>query len=220
MRWITRAAGCILTIVLAACSPPPTSSPEQKATAARKPRPVSLEELGFRERGPGIDMWIHRLGAGELDESGWCHAASTNGGFSVSLPNVFNDFTMTARAEDGVAIKTFAVGTRDERLVKFTALGISRPDGKFKGDPLDSFAEQFVTQSELKEKRLITLGELKGVELKVANRVSSAVFRLYQAPTTLYQLIVESPSSIPLEEIDGDVKRFMDSFSPPTTSKD
>jgi hypothetical protein len=204
-------------LLAASCSPSTTStSPEARASGTRKPRQVSLEELGFSQRGAaGIDMAMHRLGAGDLDESGWCRATSTGGGFSVSLPNVFNDFTITAKAEDGVQIKIFVVGTRDERLVKFTASGFSRPDGKFKGNPLEDMAEKFEKQGDLVEKRLISLGKMKGIDVRVANRSSSAVFRLYKAPTTLYQLIVEAPSSINPGEIDGDVKRFLDSFTVP-----
>jgi hypothetical protein len=160
-------------------------------------------------------MAMHRRAAGDRDESGWCRATSTGGGFSVSLPNVFNDFTITAKAEDGGDIKTFAVGTQDERLVKFTALAVTRSDGKFKSDPLEGFAEKFEKQGDLQEQRFVSLGEMKGIEVKIANRSSSAVVRLYKAPTTLYQLIVEAPSSIMPGEIDGDVKRFMDSFTPP-----
>lgn len=97
---------------------------------------------------------------------------------------------------------------------------MSRPDGKFKGDPLEDFAEQFEKQGELKEKRFVSLGEMKGIEVKVVNRVSSAVFRLYKAPTVLYQMIVEAPSSITLGEIDGEVTRFMNSFTPPNKAQE
>ena len=56
------------------------------------------------------------MGAGDLDETGWCRAISTGGRFSVALPNVFNDFTVTAKADDGVEIKIFALGTRDGEI--------------------------------------------------------------------------------------------------------
>jgi hypothetical protein len=192
----------------------PATGPVGKTSTSKKPQPVSPEELGFSQRGaPGTNMVMHRLGAGDLDESGWCHATSTGGGFSVSLPNVFNDFSMTAKAEDGVEVKTFVLATRDERLVKFTVLAMSRPDGKFKGDPLQGLVEKFEEQGDLKEKRAISLGKMSGIELKVANRSASAVFRLYKDTKTLYQLIVEAPSSIKPNEIEDDVKRFMDSFT-------
>lgn len=181
-----------------------------------KPRQVSLDELGFSTKSaPGVSKEIHRSGAGTLDESGWCHATSTGGGFSVSVPNLFNDFTVTTKAEDGVEIKLFVLGTRDERMVKFVALGIHRSDGSFQGDPLEGFAEQFEKQGDLRDKRPIALGDIPGIELRVANRSSSAVFRLYKGPTTLYQLIVEAPSTTKPQDIEEDGKRFMDSFAVP-----
>ena len=155
---------------------------------------------------------MHRVGAGDLDASGWCLATSTEGNFSVSLPHVFNDFTMTSKAVDGVEIKIFVLGTLDERGIKFSATAIRRADEKFKDDPLEGMAEKFEKQGDLKEMRPLTLGEMKGIELKVANRSSSAVMRLYQAPTTLYQLSMEAPGSVRPEEIEADGKRFLESL--------
>ena len=194
---------------------------EGKVSARKKPRQVTLEELGFSQRGgSGIKMQMHRLGAGEFDESGWCHASSTEGGYSVSLPNVFVDFKMTAIVEDGVEFNTSVVGTRDERLVKFTAFKMSRTDGKLKGKALEEIAEDFRKQGDLKEKRTISLGEMKGIELKVTNRFSTAVCRAFIASTALYSLVVEAPSSIKAGEIDDDVKRFLDSFAVSATAKE
>ncbi|HJT35935.1 MAG TPA: sulfatase [Pirellulales bacterium] len=197
-------------------APMPTKNIAAATTTPKRPSKVSVDEPGFSQRGAaGVKMIMHRRGAGDLGESGWYHATSTRGGFSVSLPNVFNDFTMTAKAEDGVDIETFVIGTRDERLVKFTAVAMRRSDGKFKVDPLESIMEGSTKQGELKEKRPISLGKTKGIELRVANRSSTAVFRIYKARTTVYQLIVEAPSSLPPKEIDDDAKRFMDSFTIP-----
>jgi hypothetical protein len=217
MRSVACTAYFFLLFMTTSCAPPaPTTSAEVKASPTKKGRPVSLEELGFvRPTKPGIDMTVHRVGAGELDESGWCLARSTGGGFSVSLPNVFNDFAITAKAEDGVEITTFVVATRNERLVKFTAVAMSRPDGKFKRDPLQGLVDQFEKQGTLKSKRSISMGEMKGVEIRVASHSSSSAVRAYKAPTVIYNLIVESPASINLEEIDGDVNRFLDSLAVP-----
>ncbi|MDB5387062.1 MAG: hypothetical protein JWM11_2708 [Planctomycetaceae bacterium] len=175
---------------------------------------MSLEDPGSSQRGaPGVNRSFHRVGAGELDESGWCHAASTTGGFSVSLPNVFNDFTMTPKAEDGVEIKISVVGTLNKNQVKFSAVGTSRPDGKFKVDPLKALPDQFEKRGELKEKHVISLGRMEGIEFRYTGGSSSGVIRLYKAPTMLYQLIVEAPNSIKPADIEADAKRFLDSFA-------
>ena len=158
---------------------------------------------------------MHRLAAGDLDASGWCLATSTEGGFSVSLPHVFNDFTMTSKAVDGVEVKIFAVGTLDERGVKFSALAVHRADDKFKDDPLEGMAADFEKKGTLKQQRVVALGEMKGIELRVGSRSSSAVTRLYKSDTRLYQLIMEAPDSVPREEIEADEKRFLESLDVP-----
>lgn len=45
----------------------------------------------------GLEM--HRMGAGTLGPDGWTTATSTNGGYSVRLPCLFNDFTFRSRTE-------------------------------------------------------------------------------------------------------------------------
>lgn len=203
---------CCLLLLTGFCSH--SRALEEEVAASDKPGRVSSQKLDSSQRvAPGVDMIMHRQQAGDLDESGWCHAGSTEGGFSVSLPNLFNDFTITAKAEDGVEGKTFVVGTQDKRLVKFSAVAIRRLDGKFKSDPVDGVVAHFEKQGGLKEKRRVSLGKMKGVELRVASGSSLAVIRLYKGPATLYELIVEAPSSIRAGEIAGDVKKFMDSFT-------
>jgi len=156
---------------------------------------------------------IHRFGASDLDDSGWCHASSTGGGFSVSLPtNAFADLSTSGNAEDSVEIKSFFVCTLDRRQVKFTALASRRTDDTVKGDALEGFVERFEKQGSARERR-ISLGKINGIELRVTNRYSSAVARIYKGRTALYGLIVEAPSTIHPEEIEGDVQRFMDSFN-------
>jgi hypothetical protein len=49
----------------------------------------------------------------------------------------------------------------------------------------------------------------------MASQEQNGIFRIYQAPTTLYQLIVAAPKSVPMAEMDGDAKQFLDSFALP-----
>jgi hypothetical protein len=208
---------CLAALLMVSCS---RSSPEAGPAApegktASTPRQPSQEELGVPPNALPKGMVMHRLGAGDPDASGWYLATSTEGGFSVSLPKVFNDFTMTSKAVDGVEIKIHAVGTLDARGVKFSAMVVRRADGKFKDDPLEGQAAGFEKQGSLKQKRAVALGAMKGIELRVANDSSTAVIRLYTAPTMLYQLIVEAPASLGPEEVEADEKRFLESLDVP-----
>ena len=50
-------------------------------------------------QGPVEGLEMHRMGAGTLGPDGWTTATSTNGGYSVRLPCLFNDFTFRSRTE-------------------------------------------------------------------------------------------------------------------------
>jgi hypothetical protein len=193
----------------------PTTAATPAAQSVRKPGKGSFEELS--PTSPGIERTVHRIGAGVPDESGWCRATSTGGGFTVSLPNLFNDLTISAKAMDGADVKTFVLGTRDARGVKFTAVAMYRADGKFTSDPLKGIVDQFQSSGQLKQQAAISHGALNGIELKTANSSSSAIIDVYKTPTTVYQLIVEAPAPLTLEDVAADAKRFMDSFEEPPT---
>lgn len=65
---------------------------------------------------------MHRKLAGEADASGWYPARSTKGGFAVSLPAQFNDFTVTAsRLDNGYEAEIDVVGTQIKDVGKFSA---------------------------------------------------------------------------------------------------
>jgi hypothetical protein len=184
-----------------------------KSAAADTLQPISISDLGFSRTGDNaVDLKMHRTATGEPDGDGWCSAASTEGGFSVSLPNRFNDFTITAKAKDGVDIRIFVVGTRDKRRVKFTAAAISRPDGKFIGDLMEQFVETFRNQG-LKDSKPVARFGMQGTEMIVSTPTSYAVMRFYRGPKTAYEIIVEAPSSIRPKELAADIQRFMESFT-------
>src|SRR5262249_20062825 len=142
----------VVTALLRSPSPPAPAAPETKEF----PRPTGATGASS-EGGDKLRKVMHRVRAGDPDESGWGTAKPTDGDFVVRLPGLFNDFTSTGRAEDGVEIKSFGVGTATRAGVKFSALAMRRPDGKFKADPLAGTVEEFEKQGVLKEKRSITL---------------------------------------------------------------
>jgi hypothetical protein len=65
---------------------------------------------------------MHRKLAGEAGADGWYLAKSTKGGFSVSLPAQFNDFTVTAsKLDNGYEAEIDVVGTQIQDVGKFSA---------------------------------------------------------------------------------------------------
>ena len=76
------------------------------------------------------DMTMHRSYVGELDGTGWTTAKSTEGKFSVRLPNIFNDFTVRTKDPASPVERAFVVGTTLDGI-KFMATRItySKPDG-------------------------------------------------------------------------------------------
>src|SRR5687768_14808922 len=65
---------------------------------------------------------MHRKMAGEAGADGWYPARSTKGGFAVSLPAQFNDFTMTAsKLDNGYTAEVDVVGTQIQDVGKFSA---------------------------------------------------------------------------------------------------
>ncbi len=74
-------------------------------------------------------MTMHRLQAGEPDESGWMLAASSQGGFSVRLPLKFNDFTVSESGAKSAVLLTHVVGAKSAEGIKFMASRIVYRDG-------------------------------------------------------------------------------------------
>jgi hypothetical protein len=194
------------------CSRSPTRVIEQPTKTSPRSDSSSDASIDIPTPPPGVAMQMHRKLAGVPDESGWCYAKSTEGDFSVSLPNVFNDFTITAAAEDGAEIKTFNLGTNDKRLVRFSAVAIFRPDAKFKGDRLEGFGEAFKKHGATVDKSNLVQAGMNGIELRVADPDGPACIRTFVSPTTQYVLTVEARTSLPLAELEPDAKRFFDSF--------
>ena len=153
---------------------------------------------------------MHRTKAGTPDDSGWYLARSTEGNFEVRVPTPFNDFTMTAKAEDGVEVKTFVVGTNSP-AGKYAAVAMRRADGKLRKDPL-TITDTFEKSGELKGKQAITFSGMKGVEFRVESRNSSAIFRVLKSSDTVYQLIMECFPPRKLEQMEADARKFHESF--------
>jgi len=207
-RWIV----ALLVLAATACVPPTARTGRD---GPHRGRPVSIEDLGLGfYLDPAVVTTVHRGGAGDLDGSGWCRAASTGGGFAVSVPTLFNDATLSGTAADGVAVKIFVVGTRDDRNVCFLALRWWRADGRFEDDPVAAAASRLGAKGLQVESEVpVTQGGLRGTEVRAAGPSSLGLMRVYRAAGGLYQLIAEGPKAVGWEGLDAEGRRFMDSFS-------
>lgn len=77
---------------------------------------------------------MHRVGAGTDDGTGWFFAKSTLGGFSVSLPGAFNDYTVRVQDANIGLVVTNIVGFKTSD--GFEVL-VSLFNGTEKSNPID-----------------------------------------------------------------------------------
>ncbi len=163
----------------------------------------------------------HRFGAGEADASGWYPATSTKGRFSVSLPNRFSDFTTVSSRPFGVASESYWLGTR-LKAIQFTALGLTRGDGKPAAGTLQGAADLLlakVPKASAKDKRQVTRKGIKGLEFTLSNRSWTLRQRVMLEGNTVYWLMVEYPTRSAEGAPTKDIERFFDSFELPKGKK-
>jgi hypothetical protein len=157
-----------------------------------------------------LAMTMHRLRAGDPDDDGWCLAESTEGGFSVKLPSVFNDFTMSNKTANGGIVKFHAIGTVTQAGTKYAASAITSTDPMVKADLLSDFGKSF---DGVLERRSISHAGLNGIHMRVRSTAWTALFRIFQKGRTLYLLGVEHQTSpIMSQEIEQCAIIFFDSF--------
>lgn len=138
---------------------------------------------------PGMTM--HRTQAGSFDASGWTHADSTLGGFSVSLPCKFNDFMVNDDKPDSPTSKAYAVGCTTADKKRLSAMRIEYRGGaavaqtyfdKVTGDGAPGTPSGSGEQA-----------GLHYVQRKVETSGQCAMTRVLHAPAYNLILIVEAP---------------------------
>lgn len=150
--------------------------------------------------------------AGEPREDNWYEAKSTGGGFSVLLPGPFNDVTQSAPTTDGKILSVHTLGMVTPAGVKFSATAMTRSDKKKVGQSeVQGVVERFEKKGTLKSKRAISLRGYPGIEFSVGDATVSARMRTYAVDDTLYQLIVEFPTSVEPSVV-ADINKFLDSL--------
>jgi hypothetical protein len=87
-----------------------------------------------REIGDGVFMTLHRVQASDPTGDGWQRARSTEGGFTVEVPLLFNDFRTRAMTTDGVEMRAHSIGGKSPGLLAWSATCSVRRDGKLSPD--------------------------------------------------------------------------------------
>jgi hypothetical protein len=108
------------------------------ADAGRASGPARSLAALARRADPKPSLTMHRVQAGERGEDGWYAARSTEGGFSVKLPNKYNDGTIHSKGKDGSGAGTLymlsSVADQGCKLVALFAKDHRRVMEKFKKD--------------------------------------------------------------------------------------
>lgn len=186
----------------------PEVTEEQRAGVKRN---FALRMKKLAESTKGFRMIMHRVMAGEPDDSGWRLAHSTRGGFSVRAPTFFSDYTVSTLGQDGVGIQTDWIMAVDHRGVKFTVIASKRGDGKVETlvDP-DGLAK--IRPGDKAEVHPIKVDGMEGTEARVEGLHSSALMRIFQSNTTSYMVVAEGFRPVGLADFEEEGWRFLRSF--------
>jgi hypothetical protein len=146
---------------------------------------------------PGTTM--HRSQAGTLDASGWTHADSTMGAFSVSLPCLFNDFVVNVDQPDKPTRRIYALGCAQADGKRFAATRLEYRGGEAQARAvLDK-----VSGSD-------TLGPVVGhgkqhgldyIDRKTVDAKQCTLSRIVHTPPDNLMLAVEAPDCAGLDKL-------------------
>lgn len=208
-------SGLLVLGTLCGCSqsdgPGAQTRPTDAALVKRQPKERPDPTAGVPKSRPGVTVELHRTGAGDPDDDGWCPAVSSHGPFSVKLPTTFTDFTMSVRATDGVDVTFDTIGTKTNTGTQYTAIAVRRADGKVPSDVVAKTGAEFGTEA--RERRPITQAGMSGVYFRVAGPDSTAMCRVFQSETTAYQLIVDHQAGTAIPPaVEKDAMIFFESF--------
>ncbi|MEO6022584.1 MAG: hypothetical protein ABIP64_05620 [Burkholderiales bacterium] len=148
---------------------------------------------GWADNKPTVT--IHRQMAGELDETGWALAKSTDGRFSVKTPGKFSDLSSVDNNSTSPIAEVHTIAASNVQGIKFTATRI-----KFKGGrevAVKQFNRLKVSSGKLKYKSLkpMKLNEYEAMEGELENDRLALVQRTVLLDDDLLTLIVEYPKA-------------------------
>ena len=209
-------AGCVLALGLGCKKTEPSPAPhpdDGPKEMKRQPRekPVIINDVPSRPA--GTTLTIHRRGAGEPDEDGWCLAESSEGGFSVKVPTLFNDATASYTAQSGRVVKMYYLTAQTERGTVYSVGAVTGVEG---GVPTaESQFERTIAEykSEITEKRYMNHAGMKGLHIKISHPDEATFLRLYRSGPTLYTLsVAHTPGPVMPIGVEIDAIHFLDSF--------
>lgn len=158
---------------------------------------------------PGMTM--HRLQAGDPDESGWVLAESTHGAFSARLPCAFNDFTV----EDL---------TKIENVSQSDIIGCQRPDGEkylvarfqYRGGAkmAKSFFEKNKQASVFPgaKKAAFAFKNMLALDVSISEPTRCGTLRFLLVGATSILMVAEAPAA-QCEHLNSRVSTFMSSLA-------
>ncbi len=157
---------------------------------------------------PGIVM--HREKAG--NPQGWSEAKSSLGGFVVSLPSLFNDFSVTAPNDGGVVVTAHMVASLKDAPVKYAASCIQNPQGAaLDNDGLKELVEKTRQVKTVSNERSVSYHDNPGIEFLVSDETGKGIVRAYIIGDKLYQLIVDFGSGSK-DNVEENAQTFFNSF--------
>lgn len=221
MKWYCGIIGLLVVVVVIAIWPKPeeqrqaeqqtTPESDEKKAAVVPSTGASAVEEDVPESTSGMKVTAHRRRAGEPGEDGWYLAESTEGGFSVKLPNIFNDMTLRTKSEAGAPLTMYAVATRINDQIQYTATRGSRKDNKPIAEALEGFVK--VQEAGLKEKVAITQAGMQGIQTRAVVGPTAAISRVLVTETTIYMLVVENRAGTNFTlEMERNAPIFFESF--------
>lgn len=155
---------------------------------------------------------MHRERVGNQDARGWSEAKSSKGGFAVSLPGLFNDFSVNALNPKGVNVATHIVATLKEAPVKYLASCIEPAPGvTLSSASLDEMVEKMRQVRTVTNVLSVNYQGNPGVEFRVSNETGHGILRVYVIGNKLYQLVVDYGSGTG-DESGQDCETFFTSF--------
>lgn len=154
------------------------------------------------------DVVIHREKVGNPDARGWCEAKSSQGGFVVLLPGLFNDFSLTTSNPKGASVTVHMVATFfEDGAVQYAASCTGAAPGvKLGKASLDELLENTRMVQTVSNVLSIDYHGNPGVEFQVSSKKGNGIVRAYIIGNKLYQLVVDygfGKASIPREDIEA-----------------
>ncbi|HEY6403078.1 MAG TPA: hypothetical protein VI479_16790, partial [Blastocatellia bacterium] len=138
----------------------------------------------------------------------WMVAASTEGGFSVRLPLKFNDFTVEASDAKDEMLRSFAIGSKSQEGIIFSATRIVYRKGAESAKRYFSTFEKRQDQDLTPESvTLRRIGGRPAVDLAYKRASDVAYQRVILLESDLLMLFVESPHSY-----EATARRLADDF--------